>query len=71
MATAARQSLGSICPRFMPGDEGPAPAPYLALPGDPSHEVRERRVDGSTRFVLRDGMFVSAEGFVETGAGPS
>lgn len=71
MAIAARQSLGSICPRFMPGDEGAsAPVPYLALPGDPSHEVRERRVEGSTRFILRDGMFVSAEGFTETGAGP-
>jgi hypothetical protein len=38
-------------------------APYLALPGDPSHEVRERRVEGSTRFELRDGMFLSAKGF--------
>jgi 8-oxo-dGTP pyrophosphatase MutT (NUDIX family) len=60
-AIAARQSLRSICPRFMAGAEGGAP--YLALPGDPSHEVRERRVEGSTRFELRDGMFLSAKGF--------
>jgi 8-oxo-dGTP pyrophosphatase MutT (NUDIX family) len=59
MAIAARQSLRSICPRFMAGGEGGAP--YLALPGDPSHEVRERRVEGSTRFELRDGMFLSAQ----------
>lgn len=55
---AEHQSLRPICPRFLPGDGG-AP-PYLALPGDPSHEVRERRVDGPTRFVLQDGIFVSA-----------
>jgi hypothetical protein len=33
----------------------------LALPGDPTHEVRERRVAGGTRFVLRDGRFVSSD----------
>jgi 8-oxo-dGTP pyrophosphatase MutT (NUDIX family) len=58
MEIAEQQSLRPICPRFLPGDGG-AP-PYLALPGDPSHEVRERRVDGPTRFVLQDGIFVSA-----------
>jgi 8-oxo-dGTP pyrophosphatase MutT (NUDIX family) len=61
MAIAARQTLRSIYPRFMASAEGGAP--YLALPGDPSHEVRERRVEGSTRFELRDGMFLSAKGF--------
>jgi 8-oxo-dGTP pyrophosphatase MutT (NUDIX family) len=58
MEIAEQQSLRPICPRFLPGDGG-AP-PYLALPGDPSHEERERRVDGPTRFVLQDGIFVSA-----------
>jgi hypothetical protein len=33
----------------------------LTLPGDPEHEVAERRVDGPTRFVLRDGRFVGEE----------
>lgn len=51
---AERQSLLPICPRFVPGDP-----PALALPGDPAHEVAEPRVAGSTRFVLRDGRFVS------------
>jgi 8-oxo-dGTP pyrophosphatase MutT (NUDIX family) len=57
MDIAGRQSLGPICPRFVPGEDGG----YLALPGDPAHEVREKRVEGTTRFVLREGIFVSAE----------
>jgi 8-oxo-dGTP pyrophosphatase MutT (NUDIX family) len=67
ISIAARQSLRSICPRFLAGAEGGAP--YLALPGDPSHDVQERRVEGSTRFELRDGMFLSAKGFGEGEAG--
>lgn len=55
MASAAAQTLEPICPKFVPGDP-----PFLALPGDPAHEVPERRVEGPTRFVLRDGRFVSA-----------
>ncbi len=51
---AAAQSLEPICPRFVPGDP-----PFLALPGDPAHEVTVARVPGPTRFVLRDGRFVS------------
>lgn len=58
MDIAEQQSLRPICPRFLSGDG--AGAPCLALPGDPSHDVRERRIGGSTRFVLRDGIFVSA-----------
>lgn len=57
LALAERQSLLPICPRFVPGDP-----PALALPGDPAHELAELRVDGPTRFVLRDGRFVSEEG---------
>ncbi|WP_437321400.1 NUDIX hydrolase [Sorangium sp. So ce385] len=59
VALAERQPLLPICPRFVPGDG--AEPPYLALPGDPSHEIRERRVDGPTRYVLRDGRFVAEE----------
>lgn len=57
LSLAAEQSLLPVCPRFVPDER----APYLALPGDPSHEVRERRVAGKTRFVLRDGRFVSED----------
>ncbi|MFO0553268.1 MAG: hypothetical protein U0271_33095 [Polyangiaceae bacterium] len=53
---ARAQSLLPICPQFVPGDP-----PALALPGDPAHGVREPRVAGKTRFVLRDGRFVSED----------
>jgi 8-oxo-dGTP pyrophosphatase MutT (NUDIX family) len=56
-AIAARQSLAPICPTFVVDDQGG----FLALPGDPAHEIRDRRVDGPTRFVLRDGRFVSTD----------
>ena len=54
LALAGEQSLEPICPAFVASDP-----PYLALPGDPSHEVSERRIAGPTRFVLHDGRFVS------------
>jgi 8-oxo-dGTP pyrophosphatase MutT (NUDIX family) len=56
LALAAEQTLAPICPRFVPSDP-----PMLVLPGDPEHEVAERRVAGATRFVLRDGKFVSED----------
>jgi 8-oxo-dGTP pyrophosphatase MutT (NUDIX family) len=57
-AVAARQSLLPVCPRFVAGEGEP---PTLVLPGDPAHPVAERRVEGPSRFVLRDGRFVSEE----------
>jgi 8-oxo-dGTP pyrophosphatase MutT (NUDIX family) len=56
LARAARQSLEPICPTFVASDP-----PMLVIPGDPLHEVRERRVAGATRFVLREGRFVSED----------
>ncbi len=56
LALAAEQSLLPICPTFVPGDP-----PMLAIPGDPQHEEKDRRVAGGTRFVLRDGRFVSEQ----------
>lgn len=58
-ALAGEQSLLPVCPQFVPADE--SGAPFLALPGDPAHAVPERRVSGPTRFVLRDGRFVSED----------
>jgi 8-oxo-dGTP pyrophosphatase MutT (NUDIX family) len=52
---ADEQPLAPICPCFFPADA--TGAPYLALPGDPSHPVPERRVAGPSRYVLRDGRF--------------
>lgn len=56
LALAAAQSLAPICPELVSVDP-----PTLALPGDPAHSVAERRVSGPTRFVLRDGKFVSED----------
>lgn len=53
---AARQSLLPVCPELVADGGG-----FLALPGDPAHSVRERRVAGPTRFVLRDGRFESSD----------
>lgn len=57
MALAEAQSLLPICPVFVADEE----APFLALPGDPMHPVEQIRVEGATRFVLRDGRFISEE----------
>jgi 8-oxo-dGTP pyrophosphatase MutT (NUDIX family) len=54
---AARQSLAPICPTFVADPV----APFLALPGDPAHAVGERRVDGPSRYVLREGRFVAED----------
>lgn len=53
---AQRQTLLPVCPEFVP--ENP---PFIALPGDPAHSIREKRVDGPTRYVLRDSRFVSED----------
>ncbi|MEP7125209.1 MAG: hypothetical protein ABJE95_30040 [Byssovorax sp.] len=59
---AEAQTLEPICPVFVASDP-----PYLALPGDPSHEVPDRRIAGPTRFVLREGRFVSEAAPTTTG----
>lgn len=51
------QCLEPVCPRFIANEQGG----YLALPGDPSHEIQERRVAGSTRFVPRGNRLVSED----------
>jgi 8-oxo-dGTP pyrophosphatase MutT (NUDIX family) len=53
LALADRQSLLPLCPRFVPDEHGG----FLALPGDPAHEIKEKRIDGPTRYVRRDGRF--------------
>ncbi len=56
LALASEQSLLPICPELVSTDP-----PTLALPGDPEHSVEATRVAGPTRFVLRDGKFVSED----------
>lgn len=53
---ARAQPLRPIRPTFVPGE-----LPMLVLPGDPLHDERTRAVEGGTRFVLRDGKFVSEQ----------
>lgn len=57
LALADRQDVAPVCPRLVLDDRLGG---FLALPGDPSHEVKQVVVEGGTRFVMRDGRFVSA-----------
>jgi 8-oxo-dGTP pyrophosphatase MutT (NUDIX family) len=49
LAEVATTCLDPICPRLV--QQGDTLA--LTLPGDPEHDVQERRVDGPSRYVLR------------------
>jgi 8-oxo-dGTP pyrophosphatase MutT (NUDIX family) len=59
IAIAEASCLEPICPRVVTHRDAGATADTIALvlPGDPEHEVREVRVPGATRYVLRDGRF--------------
>jgi 8-oxo-dGTP pyrophosphatase MutT (NUDIX family) len=49
IALASRMCMDPICPMIVPQEGTLA----LVLPGDPAHDVRESRVPGRSRFVLR------------------
>jgi 8-oxo-dGTP pyrophosphatase MutT (NUDIX family) len=54
LAHAAAGCLDPVCPRAVPQRiAGEPDALALVLPGDPEHDVRERRVPGPSRYVLR------------------
>lgn len=53
LALAAASCLDPICPRLVPQSDGATQTLALTLPGDPEHEVKERRVGGPSRYVLR------------------
>ncbi|MBX3229249.1 MAG: hypothetical protein KIT84_18490 [Labilithrix sp.] len=59
IATAAEASLEPVCPKLVPQGDTLA----LVLPGDPEHEVKERRlrVPDATRYVLRGERWVPAD----------
>jgi 8-oxo-dGTP pyrophosphatase MutT (NUDIX family) len=65
MALAGRLSLEPICPKLVTvvGEANESVA--LVLPGDPEHDVRDSRVPGKSRFVLR------GERWLPEGAGVS
>ena len=54
IAIAAGACLDPICPQVVTHDGTVA----LVLPGDPEHDVRESRVPGRSRYVLRGAKFV-------------
>jgi len=55
-AAAAAERPLPVQPHFVQLD-----VPTLALPGDPEHPLRERRIGGSSRFQLIEGRFRSTD----------
>ena len=53
LAMAAASCLDPICPRLVPQKDGAGETMALVLPGDPEHTIREERVPGASRYVLR------------------
>ncbi len=50
---ADEANLEPICPRLVRHADGKVDTLALVLPGDPEHELREARVPGASRYVLR------------------
>lgn len=59
IATAQSSCLDPICPRLVPHHDAKGETIALVLPGDPEHDVREARVPGESRYVLRGGKWQS------------
>jgi 8-oxo-dGTP pyrophosphatase MutT (NUDIX family) len=56
---ANSSNLDPICPRLVKHADAGGDTMALALPGDPEHDVREQRVPGPTRYVLRGERWLS------------
>lgn len=61
LALAASSCLDPICPRLVQQKEGEQQTLALTLPGDPEHDVSERRVPGPSRYVLRGERWVAED----------
>lgn len=61
LALAAEGCLDPICPRLTRQQDGAQQTLALTLPGDPEHEVPERRAPGPSRYVLRGGRWVAED----------
>jgi 8-oxo-dGTP pyrophosphatase MutT (NUDIX family) len=57
VAIAAASRLEPICPRVVTQREAGGDTIAIVLPGDPEHDVREARVPGPSRYVLRGDRF--------------
>ncbi len=53
LTMADASCLDPICPRLVPQKDAAGETMALVLPGDPEHTVREERVPGASRYVLR------------------
>jgi hypothetical protein len=53
IAMADALSLDPICPRLVAQKDDQGETMALVLPGDPEHSVKEVRVPGGSRYVLR------------------
>ncbi|MBX3191767.1 MAG: hypothetical protein KF819_32555 [Labilithrix sp.] len=53
LALAASSCLDPICPRLVKHAEQAGETLALTLPGDPEHDVRDARIAGPSRYVLR------------------
>ena len=53
LAMADASCLDPICPRLVKHTDAAGDTMALVLPGDPAHDVREQRVPGESRYVLR------------------
>jgi 8-oxo-dGTP pyrophosphatase MutT (NUDIX family) len=53
LAMADASNLDPICPRLVKHADAGGETMALVLPGDPEHDVREQRVPGGSRYVLR------------------
>ena len=53
LGMAESSNLDPICPRLVQQKDAQGETLALVLPGDPEHDVRESRVPGKSRYVLR------------------
>ena len=61
LAIAASCNLDPICPRLVQHRDALGETMALVLPGDPEHDVRESRVPGKSRYVLRGDRWCSED----------
>lgn len=61
LALAAASCLDPICPRLVSQTEGATQTLALTLPGDPEHDVPDRRVSGPSRYVLRGDRWLAED----------
>jgi len=59
LSLASSSDLDPICPRLVKHADASGETIALVLPGDPEHAVREQRVPGPTRYVLRGERWLS------------